>query len=86
MLGDGVKITVTVRNRIYKFHEGQNPETDEPFEIVEKVHALEGEEAERLLREQGVDPEEVKRRGRLLTPEELKSMRRHKGGIKNATH
>lgn len=86
MLGDGTKITVTACCRILKYHEGQNPKKDEPFEVVEKVHILEGEEAEKLLREQGIDPEEVKRRGRLLTPEELKSMRRHKGGIKNATH
>ncbi|HPT61607.1 MAG TPA: hypothetical protein PLN81_08440 [Bacillota bacterium] len=86
MLDDGVRITVTAKSRIYKFHKGQNPETDKPFEVVEKVHVLEGEEAERLLREQGIDPEEVKRRGRLLTPEELKSMKHHKGGMKNAAY
>ena len=86
MLDDGVRITVTAKSRIYKFHEGQNPETDKPFEVVEKVHVLEGEEAERLLREQGIDPEEVKRHGRLLTPEEPKGTTHYKGGIKDATH
>lgn len=54
VLADDAKVAVTIRSRILKFNENQNPDRDEPFEIVEKTHVLEGEEAVRLLAAFGI--------------------------------
>lgn len=64
---DSAKITVTAAARILKYQEGQDPSKGAPFEVVEKTYVLEGPQAEALLRSQDIDPEEVKRKGRLVS-------------------
>ena len=63
MLKEDAKVAVVVRSKLLKFAEGQDPTKDEPFEVVEREHTLEGPEAEALLMTLGkVDPSEVVRR------------------------
>ncbi len=44
-----LELKITAKTRIAKFNEGQNPETDEPFEVVENERVFTGEEAKKLL-------------------------------------
>lgn len=50
MASDQSKITITAKTRLLKFNEGQNPETDEPAEVVEHEYTFTGEEAEQILK------------------------------------
>jgi len=55
MANDRPRIAITAKRRVLKYAEGTNPETGEPFEVVEKVDIIEGEEAERLLKQLDVE-------------------------------
>lgn len=48
-----LELKITAKTRIAKFNEDQNPEVDEPFEVVEQEVVLTGEEAKKLLEELG---------------------------------
>ena len=50
---NNLELKITAATRIAKFAEGQNPDTDEPFEVVEKEVVFTGEEAKKLLEELG---------------------------------
>lgn len=51
-----LELRVVATTRIAKFAEGQNPETDEPFETVEKEIVFTGEEARKILDSIGGTP------------------------------
>jgi len=59
VVGDKPAISIKAKRRIEKFNEGQNPETDQPFEVIEKEEVFTGEEAERIMRELGIKEEKV---------------------------
>lgn len=42
---DNTSIRIVAKHRIKKFEEGQNPEVDTPFEVIEKEEVLIGQEA-----------------------------------------
>lgn len=48
-----LELKVTATTRIAKFSEGQNPDTDEPFEVIEKEIVLVGDDAKKFLEELG---------------------------------
>jgi hypothetical protein len=50
---NNLELKVTANTRIAKFSEGQDPETSEPFEVVEEVHVFTGDEAKQLLESLG---------------------------------
>lgn len=56
-MGDRPAISIKAKRRIAKFLEGQNPETDQPFEVIEKEEVYTGEEAERIMKELGIKEE-----------------------------
>jgi len=51
MQNDAGRVTVTIQTRLLKYAEGVAPEMGQPFEVVEREHIVEGDEARRLLRE-----------------------------------
>lgn len=58
MPGDFPKVTITERRRILKYAEGDDPNTAEPFEVVEgEPITYVGDDAKRLLA--GLSPQEV---------------------------
>jgi hypothetical protein len=54
VVGDKPAISIKAKRRIEKFNEGQNPETDQPFEVIEKEEVFTGEEAEWIMKELGI--------------------------------
>lgn len=49
MAGERVPLRVVLRSRVLKYEEGADPQKDMPFEIREKEHVLEGQEAEEFI-------------------------------------
>lgn len=48
---EGARVVITAKTRLLKFDEGQDPQKDEPVEVVEHTQVLEGQEAEKLLKQ-----------------------------------
>jgi len=44
-----LELKITAKTRIAKFNEGQDPDKDEPFEVVEQEVVLTGDKAKQLL-------------------------------------
>lgn len=48
-----LELKITAKTRIAKFNEDQNPEVDEPFEVVEQEVVLTGDKAKKLMEQLG---------------------------------
>jgi hypothetical protein len=51
MAGDMPRVSINAAYKIFKYAEGANPETDEPYDTVDKVEIIEGEAAMELLKQ-----------------------------------
>lgn len=56
-MSDKPIISIKAKRRIKKFAEGQNPEIDTPFEVIEKEEVFIGEDAEKIMKELGIKEE-----------------------------
>ena len=48
-MNSDLSLKITTKVTLAKYNEGQNPETDEPFELIEKEIEFTGDEAKQIL-------------------------------------
>jgi hypothetical protein len=54
MTNTNLQIKVTAKRKILKFAEGSNPETDEPFEVIELEEIYTGDQAIQIADQYGI--------------------------------